>query len=119
MFKKIYERFDDLKEYIRTQIDFLVSMCNDIRYDVRWIKTKTAEMPKITRMEKTIESQQRTIETLTDLLKDKHNEGLFFYCKYGEAPIIFKDGNELTSKAIRSLDISWDRDDCPEININM
>ena len=118
MFKKLYERFDNLKEYIRTPTGFLDSMCNDIRYDVRWIKTKTAEMPEVTRMEKTIESQQQTIEALANALQDKYKNGLFVYSQNGKMPIVIRNGQVLTHEFVRAVDISWDYDSSPEININ-
>ena len=118
MFKKIYERFDNLKEYIRTQTGFLDSMCNDIHYDVRWIKTKTNEMPEVTRMEKTIESQQQTIEVLTKVLQDKYENGLFVYSQDGKMPIVIRNGQVLTHKFVRAVDISWDCESYPEINIS-
>ena len=117
MFKEIYKRFDNLKEYIRGQIDFLVSMCDEIRTETKNINTHLRDLPKISRMERTIESQQRTIEALTNALADKYKHGLFVYSEDNKMPTIIRNGEKLTNKFVTYFDITWNQGELPDLTI--
>lgn len=115
MFKEIYKRFDDLKSYIRGQIDFLVSMCDEIRIGTKNINTRLSDLPKISRMENTIESQQRTIEQLTNALKDKYEHGLFVFSDDCRIPMVIRNGEKVLDKYATWFRIEWTAGEAPTI----
>jgi hypothetical protein len=117
MFKEIYKRFDDLKSYIRGQIDFLVNMCDEIRTWTKNINTRLSDLPKISGMERTIESQQLTIEALTNALADKYEQGLFIYSEDNCAFTVIKNGEKLTNKFTTYFEVSWCPGEAPKLNI--
>lgn len=115
MFKEIYKRFDDLKSYIRGQIDFLVNMCDEIRTGMKNINTRLSDLPKISRMENTIESQQRTIEQLTNALKDKYEHGLFIFSDDCKTPMVIRNGENVIGKYTKWFRIEWTPGEAPTI----
>lgn len=118
MFKKIYCLIDNLKDFINSNMDSLSSKCFEIHSDIRNIKTKTADISKFTDMEKTIASQQRTIEALTNALQDKYENGLFIYSEDCKMTKVIRNGKELTNPYVRSLCVSWEFGCAPEITID-
>lgn len=67
---------------------------------------------------KIIESQQHTIDYLTDALRGKYEHGLFIFMEEGKhTPTIIKDGQVLTDGYISSVDIFWDCSHAPNITI--
>ena len=67
------------------------------------------------RTTKTIESQQKTIEQLTDALCDKYKHGLFIFSEDGKIPKVIRNGKELTNDLTTGFSISWDRGEFPDI----
>lgn len=118
MFKKIYSLIDNLKDFIRSNMGSLSSRCFEIHTDVKNIKAKTADISKFADMEKTIASQQRTIEALTNALQDKYEKGLFVYSEDCKVIKVIRNGKALTNPYVRSLRVDWALDCAPEIIID-
>jgi hypothetical protein len=118
MFEKIYERIDELKSYIRTKVEAVQSWHENILKEIQKINIRLTHMPEIEKMEKTIESQQRTIEALTNALQDKYKKGLFIYSEDCKMTKVIRNGKELTNPYVRSLCISWEYGGAPEITID-
>ena len=64
-----------------------------------------------------VESQQRTIEVLTNALCDKYEEGLFIYSEDGKIPTVIRNGKELTDDLTQEFSINWSIGNFPNINI--
>ena len=103
--KGIYERVDILNQVFRDYYDIIGTNIHSIN----------VRMPDIKSMEKTIESQQRTIELLTNALKDKYKHGLFVVSENGRIPMVIRNGQELTSKLTSYCSVEWSLDEIPRI----
>lgn len=69
-------------------------------------------------LRKTIDSQQRTIESLTSVLQGKYDKGMFIFTEEGSyMPTVIKDGQVLTNGRISSVDVNWDYNRGPCITI--
>ena len=114
MFKKIYKEFSELRVLIRDsfskQWEEHVSTRKEIYDAANSIKLKMD-------MLHTIESQQRTIEQLTNALKDKYEHGLFIFSEDCKIPTVIRNGKELTNDLTTHFGIEWDRGETPLINI--
>lgn len=75
-------------------------------------------MPKYSKLEDTIISQQRTIEQLTNALCNKYEHGLFIFGEDGKIPMVIRNGKELTNNMTTSFSIDWCPGEIPEIHIN-
>lgn len=64
-----------------------------------------------------IESQQKTIKTLTDALCNKYEHGLFVYSEDGKIPMVIRNGKLMTDKLTQSFSIDWTPGKIPNINI--
>ena len=64
-----------------------------------------------------IESQQRTIDVLTNALCDKYNHGLFIYSEDGKLPMVIRNGKELTNDMTNQFSICWCPGETPYIQI--
>lgn len=118
MFEKIYERIDELKSYIRTKVEAVQSWHENTLKEIQQINIRLTHMPNIEKMEKTIASQQRTIEALTNALQDKYEKGLFIYSEDCKMTKVIRNGEELTNPYVRSLCINWEYGGTPEITID-
>lgn len=118
MFEKIYERIDELKSYIRTKVEAVQSWHENTLKEIQKINIRLTRMPDIEKMEETIESQQRTIEALTNALQDKYKKGLFIYSEDCKMTKVIRNGKELTNPYVRSLRVDWAYDSAPEIIID-
>ena len=117
MFKKIYEELEKIYDKISN-----LSMYVEGREDrnvgyMRTIDAKIDIMPKLKSLENTIESQQRTIEQLTNALKDKYEHGLFVVSNDGKIPMVIRNGIELTNQFTTEFTITWTPGSIPYINI--
>lgn len=117
MFKKLNEKLDKI---FNEMIGGFTR--NDKRYvniynDIASMQIAIQHMPKIQSLEKTIESQQRTIEQLTNALKDKYEHGLFVFSEDGKIPTVIRNGKELTNELTSYFGIDWTRGELPNISI--
>lgn len=115
MFKKLYEKVDALSTYISNNFR---RQCDE-HYDTR--KTVAHEASKISAkfdsMSKIITSQQRTIEQLTNALKDKYEHGLFIVSEDCKVPMVIRNGKEITNNLTSCFSIEWTHGESPNIVI--
>lgn len=76
------------------------------------------KMPNYNKLEKTIISQQRTIEQLTKALCDKYERGLFIFSEDGKIPMVIRNGKELTNDMTTFFSIEWSPGEVPDIHID-
>lgn len=104
MFKKIYKEFSELRVLIRDnffkQWEEHVETRKEIYDAANSIKLKMD-------MLHTIESQQRTIEQLTNALKDKYEHGLFVFSEDGKIVTAIQDGEEIMANRMSYLNVEW------------
>lgn len=117
MFKKIHGTLDELKLYLISNIESIGTICHKTHTEVKNTNSRLTDLPKITKMASTIESQQRTIEFLINILADKYEHGFFIYSEDGKMPTIIRNGQKLTNKLVRHFDVSWDHGEVPVLNI--
>ena len=113
MFNKLYKTLEDIQEYIHKQAREFHEARINISADVSTIKSYMSYVPE--KLEKTVESQQRTIELLTNALKDKYKHGLFVVSENGRIPMVIRNGQELTSKLTSYCSVEWSLDEIPRI----
>lgn len=104
MFKKIYKEFSELRVLIRDnffkQREEHAATRKEIYDAANSIKLKMD-------MLHTIESQQRTIEQLTNALKDKYEHGLFVFSEDGKIVTAIQDGEEIMANRMSYLNVEW------------
>lgn len=109
---KIYEKINRLHDkvcevhsYISDKFYEQYQQCNKIEDTV---KSESASVKsKLDKMSNTIESQQRTIEQLTNALKDKYEHGLFIFSEDCKMPMVIRNGEELTNQLTSCFSICW------------
>lgn len=69
------------------------------------------------RADKTIKSQQKTVEALANALCNKYEHGIFIYSQDGQIPTVIRDGKLMTDDFTQSFSIDWTIGDFPNINI--
>jgi hypothetical protein len=121
MFKKIHKEIEEIRgkaKGIYERVDILNQVFRDY-YDIIGtnIHSINVRMPDIKSMEKTIESQQRTLEQLTNALKDKYEHGLFIFSEDCKIPMVIRNGKELTNEMTSYFGIDWTRGESPNISI--
>lgn len=121
MFKKIYKEIDEIRgksNGIYERIDVLSKTFRN-HYDVMSTNIHSINicMPDVKRMQQTIESQQRTIEQLTNALRDKYEHGLFIFSDDGKIPMVIRNGKELTNELTSYFGIDWTHGEIPNIRI--
>lgn len=117
MFKRIHDRIDMIIEIvgkINRDIDYLF---RDINTHIKVVRDNVVRIPEVEFMQKTIDSQQRTIEQLTNALKDKYDHGLFIFSEDGKIPMVIRNGKELTNELTSYFGIDWNVGEIPTINI--
>lgn len=107
MFKKLKEKIDAISGVV------LNIQCEVIRIktDFREIKNRDDRSTGI------IDSQQKTIKTLTDALCDKYEHGLFIYSEDCKIPMVIRNGKILTNNLTDSFSIDWTPGEVPYIKI--
>ena len=70
---------------------------------------------KLDKMSNTIESQQRTIEQLTNALKDKYEHGLFIVSEDCKIPMVIRNGKIILNDRITSFTLTWNAGEGPII----
>lgn len=105
MFKKLYKKFDTLYEFIKNNLHAQ----SEARYDTMSAIRKESDSirSKLDNMSKTILSQQRTIEQLTNALKDKYEHGLFVFSEDCKTPMVIRNGEEVINKYTKWFRIEW------------
>lgn len=117
MFKKLNEKLDKI---FNEMIGGFTR--NDQRYvniynDIESMRVAIQHMPKIQSLENTIKSQQRTIEQLTNALRDKYEHGLFIFSEDGKIPMVIRNGKALTNELTSYFGIEWNIGEIPVLNI--
>ena len=118
IFDRIYCEFEILKSIIKNKIETVMDLCASVDKGINQINSKLDRISKLSDMEKTIESQQRTIEALTNALQDKYEKGLFIYSEDCKMTKVIRNGKELTNPYVRSLCVNWEYGGAPEITID-
>lgn len=118
LFKKIEQKLDRFESNVKANF---TNGNNVIREQNREIFDKVKHLEEAERVRKNhreiIESQQRTIDVLTNALCDKYNDGLFIYSKDGKIPTVIRNGKELTDDLTQEFTINWAIGNFPNINI--
>ena len=116
------KKLDDIEFRIRKQISGVLSSLNDRAETL--LRELNAGYRQIREMisdnkhtEELVESQQRTIEALTNALCDKYEHGLFIYSEDGKIPTVIRNGKELTDDLTQEFSINWCIGGFPNINI--
>lgn len=117
MFKKILGVITDLKKDIYDQWGHIEFVLNKVQSSDKDILFKLNGLPSLVSAQKTIESQQRTIEQLTNALKDKYEHGLFIFSEDCKSPMVIRNGKELTNELTSYFAIDWSRGEAPHISI--
>ena len=115
MFKKLYKKIDRIVPDLKDCIKVLLNQDEATRILIS--DTSRSIEKKLNNASKTIESQQRTIEQLTNALKDKYEHGLFIFSEDCKMPMVIRNGKELTNDLTTHFGIEWDRGETPLINI--
>ena len=116
MFKKLYNKINDVERACKNQVYNECSVIRKMLADMR-DSNKANNMSQLNRMEGIIESQQRTIEQLTNALKDKYEHGLFIFSEDCKIPMVVRNGKELTNDLTSCFSIEWVHGEAPNITI--
>lgn len=105
MTKGLYTKLDEVKKFI----DHCFTAQGHEHYLTRqMINDRSASYSaKFDKLSKTVESQQRTIEQLTNALQDKYKHGLFVLSEDGKMPLVIRDGEQLLNKRTTWFQIAW------------
>lgn len=121
MFKKLKEEMNnvnDIVSYIQDKFVYIERVfreIEDIKERIKYISSNNINLEnKSTRL---IESQQKTIKTLTDVLCNKYEHGLFIYSEDGKIPMVIRNGKPMTDRLTQSFSIDWTPGEMPNINI--
>ena len=113
MFKKLYEKLDTAYEFAKGNF---IKQSNE-HYDTRSVVRKESEdiKTKFDKMERVVTSQQRTIEQLTNALKDKYEHGLFVLSEDCKTPMVIRNGKEILNGRTTYFRITWAVGEAPTI----
>lgn len=117
MFKKIYQKIDTFESYLRKQTETAVDNTYTIRGNLKDVLFKLDGIPSLVKAQNTIDSQQRTIEQLTNALMDKYEHGLFIFSEDGKLPMVIRNGKALTNELTSYFSIDWNIGEIPVLNI--
>lgn len=113
MFKKIYEKFDALSELIKNNFQ---RQCEEHFNTRSTIHGESGSIKsKLESMSKTITSQQRTIEQLTNALMNKYEHGLFIVSEDCKTPMVIRNGKEVLQDRTSYFRITWAAGEAPTI----
>ena len=121
MFKKFKEEIHNINDVVSNIQDKVMYMARGFR-NIEEIKERVTYISnnkeylenKVTGI---IESQQKTIKTLTDVLCNKYEHGLFVYSEDGKIPMVIRNGKPMTDSLTQSFSIDWTPGEMPNINI--
>lgn len=111
LYKKLIELQSFIEDATTSQHSDYISTKNLIRDEIECLGQK------LDKAENTITSQQRTIEQLTNALKDKYEHGLFIFSEDGKLPIVIRNGKEQTNDLTSYFKIEWNHGEFPNITI--
>lgn len=114
MFKKLYAKIDKIRSSLQNHIDDKYHNLTKFIVDQFDYYYKSNEREK-NRMQETITSQQRTIEQLTNALKDKYEHGLFVLSEDCKSPMVIRNGKEITNEFTTYFNITWAQGEVPKI----
>ena len=121
MFRKLNEEISNINDIVSNIQDKVAYMVREFRNieefkeRVKYISNNKEYLEnKVTGI---IESQQKTIKTLTDALCNKYEHGLFVYSEDGKMPMVIRNGNPMTDSLTQSFSIEWIPGEMPNINI--
>ena len=115
MFKKLYAKINTLSECIANNFRAQSDAHSETR---KLIRNESGNITsKLERMSSTIVSQQRTIEQLTNALKDKYEHGMFIFSEDCKIPTVIRNGKELTNNMTSCFSIEWVHGETPNITI--
>ena len=121
MFKKFKETIDNINDVVSNIQDKVMYIARgfrnfeDVSERVKYISNNKEYLEnEVTGI---IESQQKTIKTLTDALCNKYEHGLFVYSEDGKIPMVIRNGKLMTDKLTQSFSIDWIPGEIPNINI--
>lgn len=121
MIKKFKEEIHNINDVILSIQDKVMYMAigfsniEEIKERVTYISNNKEYLEnKVTGI---IESQQKTIKTLTDALCNKYEHGLFVYSEDGKMPMVIRNGKPMTDSLTQSFSIDWTPGEIPNINI--
>lgn len=121
MIKKFKEEIHNINDVVSNIQEKVMYMAREFR-NIEEIKDKVKYTSnnkeylenKVTGI---IESQQKTIKTLTDALCNKYEHGLFVYSEDGKMPMVIRNGKPMTDSLTQSFSIDWTPGEMPNINI--
>ena len=113
MFKKLYEKFDTLSELIKNNFYRQCEEHTNTRSTIRG--ENNSLMLRLDNMSKTITSQQRTIEQLTNALMNKYEHGLFVLSEDCKTPMVIRNGKEVINDRNTYFRITWAPGETPII----
>ena len=121
MIKKFKEEIHNINDVVSNIQDKVMYMARGFR-NIEEIKERVTYISnnkeylenKVTGI---IESQQKTIKTLTDALCNKYEHGLFVYSEDGKMPMVIRNGKPMTDRLTQSFSIDWTPGEMPNINI--
>ena len=118
MFKKLLNKINDRLDKFEsnTKANYEIGL-EKIYNEYKQLYDKVRYLPDFKKQNKIIESQQRTIEALTNALCDKYNHGLFIYSEDGDVPMVIRNGKELTNDMTSQFSICWCPGEAPNIQI--
>lgn len=112
--RSIKDNITVIKDHIQRIFEELKNICEIKDYN-EYILRDIKHLRN--RADKTIKSQQKTIEALANALCNKYEHGIFIYSQDGEIPIVVRDGKLMTDDFTQSFSIDWTIGDFPNINI--
>ena len=117
MFKKIQKEISDFKFHTVDRLKSIERNVSSIKSTTTDIIFKLNGLPSLVKAQNTIESQQRTIEQLTNALKDKYEKGLFIFSEDGKIPMVIRNGKAVTNELTSYFSIDWSIGEIPDITI--
>ena len=114
MFRKLKDEISNIKDKV-VYMEKEFRNIEEIKERVKYISNNKEYLEnKVTGI---IESQQKTIKTLTDALCNKYEHGLFIYSEDGKMPMVIRNGKLMTDRLTQSFSIDWTPGEMPNINI--
>lgn len=117
MFKNIHRRLDNIITFLEDVLKKVIDKDNHLTLLVNDININLSRnVDDIKKLHKTIESQQGTIEALTNALCEKYEHGFFVYLNDANCPVVINNGEQVTNKITTSLSIDWVYGELPNIS---